>query len=164
MKATAVVVVGVMVTLAVGASAVRAQPADASSSAKAAAENVASAADSPGRFARFFDPEDGQLDLSYFLENPAGLPADPASIVTEPAVGYGGGVAGMFLRPRKEAGERRLGAPRHLRGRRLRHGKRDPGAFAGDASRWLDGRLRTLGRRRHRKVNLDFYGLGDPRA
>jgi len=54
--------------------------------------------------ARFFDPEDGQFDLSYFLENPRGFLPIPI-VVTEPAVGYGGGAAGMFLRPRREAGE-----------------------------------------------------------
>ena len=54
--------------------------------------------------ARFFDPQDGQFDLSYFLENPRGFLPIPI-VVTEPAVGYGGGVAGMFLRPRREAGD-----------------------------------------------------------
>ena len=39
--------------------------------------------------ARFFDPEDGQFDLSYFLENPRGFLPIPI-VVTEPAVGYGG--------------------------------------------------------------------------
>ncbi len=40
--------------------------------------------------ARFFDPHDGQLDLSYFLEDPRGFLPIPI-VVTEPAVGYGGG-------------------------------------------------------------------------
>jgi hypothetical protein len=40
--------------------------------------------------ARFFDPEDGQFDLSYFLENPRGFLPIPI-VVTEPAIGYGGG-------------------------------------------------------------------------
>ena len=46
--------------------------------------------------ARFFDAADGQLDLSYFLENPRGFLPIPI-VVTEPAVGYGAGGAGMFL-------------------------------------------------------------------
>ena len=33
-------------------------------------------------------------------------------------------------------------------------------AFAGDASRWLDGRLRTLAGAGVGQANLDFYGLG----
>src|SRR5262249_1137085 len=38
------------------------------------------------------------------------------------------------------------------------------GAFAGDSSRWLDGRLRTLAGGGTGQVNLDFYGLGSDRA
>lgn len=48
------------------------------------------------RASRFIDPEDGQFDLSYFLENPRGFLPIPI-VITEPAVGYGGGVAGMFF-------------------------------------------------------------------
>ncbi|MET0442575.1 MAG: hypothetical protein ABW071_11380 [Casimicrobiaceae bacterium] len=161
MKATAVVVVGVMVTLAVGASAVRAQPADASSSAKAAAENVATAADSPGRFARFFDPQDGQLDLSALLEDPRGFLPIPL-IVTEPAVGYGGGVIGMFLRPRKEIGDEGWARPDISAVGGLATQNGTWAALAGDASRWFDGRLKTLIGAGTGVVNLDFYGLGDP--
>ena len=49
--------------------------------------------------ALLFDPRVGQFDLSYFLENPRGFLPIP-TVVTEPAVGYGGGSADMFLRPR----------------------------------------------------------------
>ena len=99
--------------------------------------------------ARFFDPEDGQFDLSYFLENPRGFLPIPI-VVTEPAVGYGGGAVGMFLRPRKEAGDEGWARP-------------DISAVGGvrDAERHL-GRVRRrcqplarrapahAGRRRHR--------------
>lgn len=54
--------------------------------------------------ARFFDPVDGQLDLSYYIETARGFLPIPM-IVTEPAVGYGDGGIGMFVRPRKEAGD-----------------------------------------------------------
>src|SRR5689334_5905709 len=54
--------------------------------------------------ARFFDPSDNQLDLSYFLENPRGFLPVPI-LITEPAVGSGGGAIGLFLRPRREAGD-----------------------------------------------------------
>jgi len=112
--------------------------------------------------ARFFDPEDGDLDLSYFLENPRGFLPIPI-VVTEPAVGYGGGAAGMFLRPRKEAGEEGWTRPdiSGVGAFATENGTR--GAFAGDASRWLDGRLRTLVGGGGGRINLDFYGLGlDP--
>ena len=112
--------------------------------------------------ARFFDPDDGQFDLSYFLENPRGFLPIPI-IITEPAVGYGGGAAGMFLRPRKEAGEEGWAFPDISAVGAFATQNGTWGAFAGDASRWLDGRLRTLVGAGTGQANLDFYGLGlDP--
>jgi len=109
--------------------------------------------------ARFFDPQDGQLDLSYFLENPRGFLPIPI-VVTEPAVGYGGGVAGMFLRPRREAGDEGWARPDILGVGAFGTQNGTWGAFGGDATRWLDGRLRTLVGAATGQFNLDFYGLG----
>jgi hypothetical protein len=109
--------------------------------------------------ARFVDPEDGQLDLSYFLENPRGFLPIPI-VVTEPAVGYGGGAVGMFLRPRKEAGEAGWARPNISAVGAFGTQNGTWGAFAGDASRWLDGRLRTLVGAGTGQAHLDFYGLG----
>jgi hypothetical protein len=112
--------------------------------------------------ARFFDPEDGQLDLSYFLENPRGFLPIPI-LVTEPAVGYGGGMAGMFLRPRREAGEEGWAFPDISAVGAFATQNGTWGAFGGDVSRWLGGRLRTLAGGGTGQINLDFYGLGlDP--
>ena len=110
--------------------------------------------------ARFFDPEDGQLDLSYFLEDPSGFLPIPI-IVTEPAVGYGGGAAGMFLRPRREAGEEGWARPDLSAVGAFGTQNGTWGTFAGDSSRWLDGRLRTLVGAGTGQLNLDFYGLGN---
>jgi len=109
--------------------------------------------------ARFFDPHDGQLDLSYFLEDPRGFLPIPI-VVTEPAVGYGGGAAGMFLRPRREAGDAGWARPDISAVGAFATQNGTWGAFAGDASRWVDGRLRTLIGAGTGRVNLDFYGLG----
>ena len=109
--------------------------------------------------ARFFDPDDGQLDLSYFLEDPRGFLPIPI-VVTEPAVGYGGGGAGMFLRPRREAGDEGWTRPDISAVGAFATQNGTWGAFAGDASRWLDGRLRTLLGAAAGQFNLDFYGLG----
>ena len=109
--------------------------------------------------ARFFDPEDKQLDLSYFLENPRGFLPIPV-LVTEPAVGYGGGGVGMFLRPRKEAGEEGWARPDISAVGAIATQNGTWAAFAGDASRWLDGRLHTVAGAGTGQVNLDFYGLG----
>lgn len=46
---------------------------------------------------RFTDPEDGKLDLSEWLLDHKGFLPVPI-VITEPAVGYGGGVAIAFFR------------------------------------------------------------------
>ncbi len=120
-----------------------------------------SAAPREGR-ARFLDPEDGQLDLSSFLENPRGFLPVPI-IVTEPAVGYGGGAAGMFLRPREEAGEEGWARPNISAVGAMATQNGTWGGMAGDASRWMDGRLRTQVGGGTGQINLDFYGLGPGR-
>jgi hypothetical protein len=109
--------------------------------------------------ARFFDPEDGQLDVSGFLEHPYAFLPIPI-IVTEPAVGYGGGAAGMFLRPRVESGHEGWSRPdlSAIGGLATENGTWL--AFAGDSSRWLDERLQTLAGAAAGKINLDFYGAG----
>lgn len=45
---------------------------------------------------RFLDPDDGMLDLSKHLLEHKGILPVPI-IITEPAVGYGGGLVGVFL-------------------------------------------------------------------
>ncbi|MCV9386295.1 BamA/TamA family outer membrane protein [Reichenbachiella ulvae] len=49
----------------------------------------------------FRHPEDGALDLSEFLVSPVGFFPVPI-IITEPAVGYGGGAALIFFHPQKK--------------------------------------------------------------
>jgi hypothetical protein len=109
--------------------------------------------------ARFFDPEDGQFDLSYYLENARGFLPIPI-VVTEPAVGYGGGVAGMFLQPRQDAGDEGWSRPDISGMGAFGTQNGTWGTFGGDTRRWLDGRLRTLMGVGAGQFNLDFYGLG----
>ncbi|MBL0142881.1 MAG: hypothetical protein IPP91_12455 [Betaproteobacteria bacterium] len=138
------------------------QAPEATRDARIAADSVSGADKREGR-ARFFDPEDQQLDLSYFLENPRGFLPIPI-IVTEPAVGYGGGGVGMFLRPRKEAGEEGWSRPDISAAGALATQNGTRGAFGGDTSLWFDGRLKTVAGAGTGRVNLDFYGLGFDRA
>jgi hypothetical protein len=112
---------------------------------------------------RFRDPEDGRVDISDFLAKPRGFLPIPI-VITEPAVGYGGGAAAMFLRPREAAGAEGWARPNIsvAGGFATENGTR--AAFAGDSSRWVDGQLRSLGGAAAGRVNLDFYGLGADRA
>jgi hypothetical protein len=109
--------------------------------------------------AHFISPEDGQLDLSEFLATPRSFLPIPI-VVTEPAVGYGGGVAGVFFRPRKDAGEQGYARPNMsvLGGFATANGTK--GLFGGDVSRWKADRVKTLVGAGTGKINLDFYGTG----
>jgi hypothetical protein len=123
------------------------------------AQDPASAAPPTESKSRFIDPEDGQLDLSDFLATAHGFLPIPM-IITEPAVGYGGGGAGMFLRPRHEAGPQGWARP-DISGVGVFGTQNGTwGAFAADSSLWLDGRLKTLLGAGLGRVNLDFYGAG----
>jgi hypothetical protein len=108
---------------------------------------------------RFRDPQDEQIDLSRFLANAHGFLPTPI-VVTEPAVGYGGGAIGMFLRPRSQAGEQGWARPNISAIGALATENGTQAAFAADASRWRDGHLETLAGGGAGHVNLDFYGLG----
>jgi hypothetical protein len=143
----------VVVVLSVGAEepgAVRDPQSDAQTAAPPARRE--------GR-ARFFDPADQQLDLSDFLEHPRGFIPIPI-VVTEPAVGYGGGGAGLFVRPRTQAGEEGWARPNLSMVGGLVTENGTWAALAADASRWRDGRLRTIVGVGAGRANLDFYGAG----
>ena len=145
-------VAGVACVLAFGSPAACAQSTDAR----------ASGAPDTGK-SRFFDPDDGMFDVSSFLEDPRGFLPVPI-VVTEPAVGYGGGGVGMFLRPRREAGREGWARPNISAIGALATQNGTWGAFGGDSSRWLDGRLRTLVGGGTGNVNLDFFGFGANRG
>jgi hypothetical protein len=70
----------------------------------------------------------------------------------------------MFVRPRKDAGAEGWSRPdiSAVGGIATQNGTW--AALAGDASRWLDGRLRTLVGAGVGEFNLDFYGLGLDRS
>ena len=113
---------------------------------------------------RFRDPEDGSFDASeYLLDHEGALPVP--IIITEPAVGYGGGLAlAWFSESLREAAQRSAGAryvPPDIYGLAAfgtENGTR--GAAGGarltfDQARWLY-RAAVADVR----VNLDFYGIG----
>lgn len=96
---------------------------------------VGHAQEPPPEPSLFRDPEDGQFDVSSFLEKPHGFLPVPI-VITEPAVGYGGGLVGMFLRPREQAGEQGWARPNISAVGALGTENGTRMAFAGDASRW----------------------------
>lgn len=118
------------------------------------------AAGTPPRGSKFRDPKDGQIDLSTFLATPKRFLPIPL-VVTEPAVGYGGGIAAMFIRPRKAAGTEGYARPNMSIAGGLATENGTWMAFAGDSSHWMDDRVQTLAAVGGGDINLDFYGLGD---
>ena len=129
-------------------------------SAACFAEDSAPADASGPKPSRFRDPQDGQIDLGKFLAEPRAFLPIPL-IVTEPAVGYGGGIAGMFVRPRKQAGNEGYARPNMSIVGGIATENGTWAGFAGDSSRWFDDRVQTLAAGGGGKLNLDFYGLGD---
>ena len=123
----------------------------------------AQAADEDAPKSKFRDPQDGAFDLSTYLATPKSFLPIPL-VVTEPAVGYGGGLAGMFIRPRKQAGEEGFARPNISLVGGIYTENGTWMAFAGDSSHWLDDRLQTLVAVATGRLNLDFYGLGDASA
>jgi hypothetical protein len=112
---------------------------------------------------KFRDSEDGQIDLSRFLATPRRFMPVPL-VVTEPAVGYGGGLAAMFLRPRKAAGSEGFARPNMSIVAGIATENGTWAAFAGDSSHWFDDRVQSLVGGGTGEINLDFYGLGDASA
>jgi hypothetical protein len=117
-------------------------------------------AQEPPHTPRFRDPEDGQIDLSKFLAHPRAFLPIPL-VVTEPAVGYGGGLAGMFVRPRKQAGSEGYARPNMSIVGGIATENGTWAAFAGDSSHWMGERIQTLAAVGYGELHLDFYGLGD---
>ena len=109
---------------------------------------------------KFRDPDDGQIDLSRFLATPRRFMPIPL-VVTEPAVGYGGGLAAMFIRPRKAAGDEGFARPNISIVAGIATENGTWAAFAGDSSHWFDDRVQSLAAGGTGEINLDFFGLGD---
>ena len=122
--------------------------------------NVTDSSEATNAPSKFRSPEDNWLDVSGFLEEKYGFIPIPI-IVTEPAVGYGGGAGLMFLSkplPSKEDG---LGRPNITLAGGFGTENGSWGAFAGDMRYWFDEHLQTLVGFIYASANLNFYGIGD---
>ena len=113
---------------------------------------------------RFVDPQDGGLDASNYLLDYRGVLPVPI-LITEPAVGYGGGIAAAwFSESIRDAASRSKGnriTPPDIyiaTAIATENGTRGGGAAARlsfDEDRW-----RYRGGAIAMKMNLDFYGIG----
>ncbi|HSD40116.1 MAG TPA: hypothetical protein VLC92_21630 [Rhodocyclaceae bacterium] len=118
---------------------------------------------------RFTDPEDGRFDASEHLLKYKGMLPVPI-IVTEPAVGYGAGLAALYFDESiEDASKKSLAAT----GRRAPPNisafggfKTENGTYGGFAAHmhtWDGDRYRYLGGIAKLGINLDYYGpFGNP--
>ena len=112
---------------------------------------------------KFRSLDDGWFDVSGFLEEKYGFIPVPL-IITEPAVGYGGGVGLMFLSKPLPPAEDGLGRPNITVAGGFGTENGSWGTFAGDIRYWLDQHLQTLVGFVYSSVNLNYYGIGDDPA
>lgn len=101
----------------------------------------------------FTDAVDGRFDTSRWLLERKGFLLVPM-VITEPAVGYGGGIGIAFF-------QKRPAGPPSIAGAMIaatENGTRAAGA--GHFGVWFDDRLRTTTAAGAMSVNIDFYGGG----
>ena len=113
----------------------------------------------------FVDPDDGQFDASEWLLDRKGFLPVPI-IITEPAVGYGGGLAAVFFRDSMRENASRKGPsgesiPPDIFAVALEATENGTkfGGLGGMAS-FADDRWRYRGGAAKLSANLDFYGAG----
>ncbi len=105
------------------------------------------------------DTLDNALDVSYYLNNLHGfLPI--ISPITEPAVGYGAALAGLFFIPKKETADKKFQMPDVVgaAGGLTQNGTWFAGA--GYAGFWKGDRIRYRGGLGYADISLKFYGIG----
>lgn len=111
----------------------------------------------PAEASTLFDPEDGMLDMSRYLQdNPYGFLPVPV-VITEPAVGYGGGLFGLFLHGKGKVNNGRYTPPAisAFGGGGTQNGS----WFVGGGHRrtWQDDHIRYLVAGGYADINLDIY-------
>ena len=115
-----------------------------------------------GALDRYRDPEDGAFDLSNYLLERKGALVVPI-VITEPAVGYGGGLALVFFRQsikelaEQDAGTRRYRPPDIMAGAGFATENGTWGAGGGGLEVIGDDRFRVSGGGGYVHANLAYY-------
>ena len=106
------------------------------------------------------DTLDNALDVSYYLNNLHGfLPI--VSPITEPAVGYGAALAGLFFIPKKKTNDNKFQMPdvTGFAGGLTQNSTWFAGA--GYAGFWKNDRIRYRGATGYADAKLKYYGIGE---
>lgn len=108
------------------------------------------------------DPVDGQLDLSQYMATRTGFLPIPV-IVTEPAVGYGGGLGLLFIHDKLGDADRT--GPPSITVLGGAYTESDSwGGGIGHFGSWAEDRVRYTGVLGKGFGNLEFFGVGDEPA
>src|SRR5215831_3692060 len=108
---------------------------------------------------KFRSPEDGQFDVSGFLDEKYGfLPI--VLPITEPAVGYGAAGGLAFISSPLANAQAGYGRPNITMVAGMGTGNGTWGGVVGDMRHWFDDRVQTLAGAVYASVNLDFHGVG----
>jgi len=109
---------------------------------------------------KFIDPQDGKLDVSAFLATAYGF-VPIASIITDPAIGYGGALGLVFIKPNHDTNSGEMLRPDMALAAGMATENGTWGAAGGYSGNWRNGTLKTLAGGAYASLNLEFFGLGE---
>ncbi|MGC3961617.1 MAG: hypothetical protein QM813_27945 [Verrucomicrobiota bacterium] len=109
---------------------------------------------------KLWDPVDGWLDASGFLDTAYGF-VPLFMPVTEPAVGYGAAGGLIFIDRREPSADGTYQKPNMavVGGMGTENGSW--AVMGGHSGNWMEGQMETLVGLMGGSINLDFYGVGD---
>jgi Omp85 superfamily domain len=108
---------------------------------------------------RFVDPQDGKFDASDFLASAYGF-VPIGSIITDPAVGYGGALGLIFVDPNEDSATQQPLRPNLALAGAFATENGSWGGATGHSGLWQGGQLKTLAGAFYTSLNLEFFGEG----
>jgi hypothetical protein len=109
---------------------------------------------------KFVDPQDGKFDASAFLAGAYGF-VPIGSIITDPAVGYGGALGLIFIQPNQDPTTHQTIRPNLTAVGGFGTENGSWGGVAGHSGLWQGGRWETLAGAFYTSLNLEFFGQGE---
>jgi hypothetical protein len=124
-----------------------------------AAEPAPSAQEHGSLREKFTDPQDGKFDMSAFLASAYGF-VPIGSVLTEPAIGYGGALGLIFIQPNTDPDGQPM-RPNLAAAAGFATENGSWGGAGGHSGLWNGGRLKTLFGAFYTSLNLEFFGNTD---
>jgi hypothetical protein len=109
---------------------------------------------------KFVDSQDGKFDASAFLASAYGF-VPIGSIITDPAVGYGGALGLIFVDPNEDPATQQALRPNLTLAGAFATQNGSWGGATGHSGLWQGGQLKTLAGAFYASLNLEFFGQGE---